>query len=100
MLVSSSVVVSATAFRVGVRWLGLSAKRTAPLMRLAVRASLGGSDGGRAQAEFRDNLLALARDGADVSWCEMRRGLDELDAFTRPHEDEPIEYRRPNRVKQ
>jgi hypothetical protein len=39
-----------------------------------------------AQAAFRDELIALVRDSAEVSWREMRRGVDDLDAFTRPRE--------------
>jgi hypothetical protein len=100
MFAAGSLVLSATAFRVGVRWLGLSATRTPPLIRLAVRASLAGGEDGRARAEFRDDLLALARTGAEDSWCEMRRGLDEFDEFTRMREDEPSWRGRLHRVKQ
>jgi hypothetical protein len=99
MLVAGSVVSSATAFRVGVGWLSLCAGRTPPLVRLAVVASLGGAEAGRARAEFRDDLLALGRDAADASYREMRRGVDEFDAFTRPVEDEPPEPHRRHRVK-
>jgi hypothetical protein len=75
-------------------------QRTPPLVRLAVRASVGGADAGKAQAAFRDDLLALARDSAEVSWRELRRAVDDLDAFTRPdekHAERPP--RRPGRVK-
>jgi hypothetical protein len=37
-----------------------------------------------AAAAFRDELIAMVRDSAEVSWREMRRGVDDLDAFTRP----------------
>jgi hypothetical protein len=99
MLATGSVVSSATAVRVGVGCLGLLVQRTPPLVRLAVRASVGRGNG-RAQAEFRDDLIALARDSAEVSWRELRRGVDALDAFTRPAE-EPAAARhaRPFRVK-
>jgi len=98
MLATSSLVSSATAFRVGVSYLGLLTERTPTLLRLAVQASIGGAGNGRAQAEFRDDLIALARDSAEMSWREVRRGLDDLDAFTRP--DDPAEQpRRPHRVK-
>lgn len=99
MLATSSLVSSATAFRVGLSYLGLVAERTPPLVRLAVRASIGGAGNGRAQAEFRDDLIAFARDSAEVSWREVRRGLDDLDAFTRPGDDATERARRPHRVK-
>jgi hypothetical protein len=99
MLAAGSLVSSATAFRVGVTWLGLWAERTPPLIRLGVRASLGGAGAGRARAELRDDLIAIGRDAAEASFREMRRGVDEFDAFTRPDEDEPPEPRRRNRVK-
>jgi hypothetical protein len=37
-----------------------------------------------AGAAFRDELIVLVRESAEVSWREMRRGVDDLDAFTRP----------------
>jgi hypothetical protein len=99
MLSTGSLVSSATAFRVGVSCLQLWAERTPPLMRLAVAASLG--DGGRAtaQAAFRDDLLALARDSAELSWRELRRGVDDLDVLTRPREGSGARPHRPYRVK-
>ena len=49
---------------------------------------------------FRDELVALARDSAEASWRELRRGVDDLDAFTRPDERESERpARRPYRVK-
>jgi hypothetical protein len=99
MLAAGSLVSSATAFRVGVAWLGLCADRTPPLMRLAVLASLGGAEASRARVELRDDLIALGRDAAEASYREMRRGVDEFDAFTRPDEDPHPEPRRSHRVK-
>jgi hypothetical protein len=99
MLATGSLVSSATAFRVGVSGLALLMKRTPPLMGLAVRASLGGPDKRSAQAAFRDDLLALARDSAELSWRELRRGVDDLDAFTRPDEEPGTRPYRPYRVK-
>jgi hypothetical protein len=99
MLAAGSLVTSATAFRVGAGCLELWLRRTPPLVKHAVRASVGGADAGRAQAEFRDELLGLAREWAEVSWREMRRGVDDLDTFTR-RGDEPGERpHRPYRVK-
>ena len=100
LLTTSSVVGAATTFRVAAGCLELLAERTPPLMGLAVRASLGGPDTARAQATFRDELVGLARESAELSWRELRRGVDQLDASTRP--DEPPgarPRRRPYRVK-
>jgi hypothetical protein len=99
MLTAGSLVSSATAFRVGATCLGLLAERTPPLVRLAVAASFGGDQTQKAQATFRDDLLALARDSAERSWRELRRGVDDLDAFTRPGNEPGARPQRPYRVK-
>jgi hypothetical protein len=100
MVAVGSVVTSATAFRVGVSWLELWAERTPPLVRLAVAAALGGSEGGTAAATFRDDLLALGGDSADASYREMRRGVDDFDRFTRTGDEQPGDRpHRPHRVK-
>ena len=99
MLAAGSLASSTTAFRVGVGQLSLLLERTPLLVRLAVRASVGGPGGATAQAEFRDDVLALARDSAEVSWRELRRGLDDFDAFTRPDEEPSAQPHRPYRAK-
>lgn len=99
MLAAGSLVSSATAFRMGVGCLELLVERTPPLVTLAVKASVGGAETGTAQAAFRDHFIALARDSAELSWRELRRAIDDLDAFTRS-DDEPGERpHRPYRVK-
>jgi hypothetical protein len=99
MLAAGSLVTSAAAFRVGAGCLELWLQRTPPLVKHAVRASFGGAGASRAQAEFRDELLGLAREWAEVSWREVRRGVDDLDAFTRPGEGPGERPHRPYRVK-
>jgi hypothetical protein len=99
MLAAGSLASSTTAFRVGVGQLSLLLERTPPLVRLAVRASVGGAEASRAEAEFRDDLLALARESAERSWRELRRGLDDFDAFSRPCGDSWAEPHRPYRAK-
>jgi hypothetical protein len=99
MLTTGSLVSSATAFRIGASCLELVVKRTPDLVRLGVTASLGGSETRTAQAAFRDDLIALARDSAELSWRELRRGVDELDALTRPRERPGVRPQRPYRVK-
>jgi hypothetical protein len=99
MLATGSLVTSATAFRVGAGCLELLVERTPPLARLAVRASAGGHEAGQAQAAFRDDFIALARDSAELSWRELRRAVDDLDSFTRPDEEAAVRPHRPYRVK-
>jgi hypothetical protein len=99
MLAAGSLVSSATAFRVGAGCLQLWVERAPDLTKHAVRASLGGDEGSTAQAAFRDDLIAFAGDLAEVSFREMRRGVEHLDEFTRS-DDQPGERpHRPYRVK-
>jgi hypothetical protein len=76
----------------------LWAKRTPPLVGLAVNASVG-TDVGRAQSEFRDDLIALARETAELSWRELRRAVDDFDEYTRPPQEPGARPHRPARVK-
>jgi hypothetical protein len=99
MLAAGSLVSSATAFRVGAGCLELWLERAPDLAKLAVRASLGGDDGGRAQAAFRDDFLAFAGDAAEGAWHELRRGVYDLDAFTRRDDGPGERPHRPFRVK-
>ena len=55
--------------------------RTPPLLSTGARAAAGV---GQAQWAFRDELLGLARETAEISWRELRRGLDDFDLRTRP----------------
>ena len=100
MLTTGSLVSTATAARVAFGCAELWAKRTPPLVGLALSASLGNGGAERqAQSAFRDEMLALARKSAEVSWREMRRGVDDLDAFTRPRAEPGAKPHRPHRVK-
>lgn len=86
VLATGSFVSAATAIRIGTNCSGLIAQRLPPLVRLALASSSARGEAEVAQAAFRDELIALVRDSAEVSWREMRRGVDALDAFTRPGE--------------
>ena len=96
MLGAGWLVSSATAFRVALGQVELFAKRTPSLTGLAVSALAGGR---AAQAAFRDDALALARESAEISWRELRRAVDDLDAFTRPGHEPWAQPFRPYRVK-
>jgi hypothetical protein len=98
MLATGSVMTTATAFRVSAGCLELLLERIPPLVRLAVAASAG-FENGKPQAEFRDELLSLSRDAAEVTWRELRKGIDDLDAYTREPGSHATRERRPHRVK-
>ena len=91
-----------TALRVGTGCALLVRRRSGPLVSLAVRASFGrpGTETQAAEATLRDELVTLARESAELSWRELRRGVDALDSATRPV-DWPRSGppRRPYRVK-
>lgn len=97
MLTTGSLVSTATAVRLTRAWVVLGAERTPPLVRRAVSATI--ADLPTEQAAFRDEMLALARVAAEVSWRELRRGVDEYDALTRAGEPRAPEPRRPHRAK-
>jgi hypothetical protein len=60
----------------------LAVRRTPSLLQLAAGALTGAPDG-RAHSAFRDEIVGLFRASADASWREIRRGVEDLDAFTR-----------------
>ena len=99
VIAAGSLVSAATAVRVGAGCFELLADRMPPLVSGAVAASVGGRGTRQAEAEFRDDVLALARDSAEVTWRELRRGVDELDALTRPADQPAPRPHRPYRAK-
>jgi hypothetical protein len=100
-LAVGSLVGGSTAIRVGVSAVGVALARTPSLAGLALRGIAGRDGAPRAQSAFRDELLALARESAEASWRELRRGVDELDSSTRPVEPATVRSApaRPYRVK-
>jgi hypothetical protein len=86
LITTSSVVGATTAFRVSTGCALLVRRRSGPLVGLAVRASFGraGPETVAAEATLRDELVALARESAELSWRELRRGVNALDSYTRP----------------
>ena len=98
-LAAGSLVTTTTVLRTAVSCAELWAERTPPLVGLAVNASIRGSDMPGAQARFRDDLLSLARESAERSWRELRRGVDDFDALTRPGDAIADQPQRPHRVK-
>src|SRR4051794_21105766 len=99
MLATGSLVASATAVRVAISSAELFVQRTPPLVSRALGASFGSRAPATSEAAFRDDLLALARDSADLGYREMRRAVDQLDALTRPKDRAGTRPHRPYRVK-
>jgi hypothetical protein len=99
MLAAGSLISSATVVRVGLGCCDLWAKKAPTLMRRAVDASLGTAETERAQAELRDDLIALARESGELSYREMRRAVDDFDKFTRPRDQPGTKPFRPYRAK-
>lgn len=94
-LAAGTAVGTVTTLRIGRGCASLLARRAPSLTALGLQSTAGNP---AAQAKFRDELLALARDSAETSWRQVRRGLDQLDAITR--EDARLtRASRPYRVK-
>ena len=90
---------TATLARTGLSCLELWAERTPAVVTLAVKATVGNGDQRKSQATLRDDLLALARESAERSYREFRRGVDDFDALTRPGDEPGAHPHRPYRVK-
>jgi hypothetical protein len=99
MLATGWVIGAATAMRTGLGWLSLWSERVPPLVSLGAELRDEESGAGQAVGRFRDELLAIARDSSELAARELRRGLEDLDAFTREAESHPTDGRRPYKVK-
>jgi hypothetical protein len=87
MLVTGGIMSAATVFRTGIGCAELLARRAPGLMQLSAHTQDGSARDAAAQARFRDELIALARDSSELALREIRRGIEDLDSFTRPGED-------------
>jgi hypothetical protein len=83
-LFASALVGAAGSARAGVGVARLTLTRTPSLLTLSARAVAPGSGGARADAEFRDELLTLLDDVAEVAWRQARRARLELGDRTSP----------------
>ena len=95
-LFTSALVGAGGSARAGVGVARLTLHRTPSLLALSARALAPGSAGARADAEFRDELLTLLDDVAEVAWRQARRARLELGDRTSPNGGVP---RRRYRVK-
>src|SRR5947209_16349173 len=94
---------AASAVRAGSGCLELWSQRVPPLVRLAAELdeSAEGSTEERDAMEgrVREELMALARESAEIVMREIRRGLEDLETFTRSEEEGPGGAARPYRAK-
>jgi hypothetical protein len=101
-MMAGSTVGAQTALRMAAGWLALLADQGPSLIRTGLEAS-SDADADRAERadmRFGEDVLAFARESAEVSWRELRRGLDALDGAIRaePHGSASAAVRR-HRVK-
>ena len=68
-------------------------------LKLCAEHTSGSSSAPRSRQMFRDELLGLMRELADVSWHESRRAIDALDLRTRSGCTTSGQPTRPYRVK-
>ncbi len=97
LLATGAVMTAASAVRAGAGCMELWSRRVPPLVKLA--AELGEDEGSETTAGrslLREELIAVARDSAEVVLHELHRGVEDLDTFTR-NEDEAGEDPKPRR---
>jgi hypothetical protein len=99
MFTTGCVMSAATAFRTGRGCLELCSERGASLVRLGLESQQAAENAARARGQFRDELIAMARDCTEIAVRELRRGVEDLDAFTRPEEPQAGRPRRPYKAK-
>ena len=84
-LVTSVIVGAAGSARAGAGAAELTLRRAPSLLAVSTRAALAsGTDAARAQAVFRDELLTLFDDVAELAWRQARRARLELGERTGP----------------
>jgi hypothetical protein len=83
MLVSTAVAGAAASARAGAEMADLAVRRTPSLVALGTRATVRtGHDAAWAQVAFRDELLTLLDDAAEIAWRQARRARSQLGART------------------
>ncbi len=90
---------AATLIRAGVGCVELWSERAPSLVKLSAESREQKAGAGKAQAEFRDELIAIARDSSEIALRELRRGLEDIDTFTRPDEEQASRPSRPYKAK-
>jgi hypothetical protein len=104
LLGNGALMTAATAARAGLGCVELWSARVPPLVKLASELADSAAPGqsphaGPARGRLRDEMLALARESAEVVLREVHRGVEDLDTFTRPHEETAGDPKRRARAK-
>ena len=99
LLATGSIVLATATLRTCSRSLKLCAEHSTSLVRLTADYTFGSPSAPRSRQVFRDELLGLMRELADVSWHESRRAIDALDLRTRSGCTTSDQPTRPYRVK-
>jgi hypothetical protein len=99
MFAAGAAMSAASVVRTGVGCLELWSQRAPSLIRLGFQSREQTAAADAAQAALRDELIAVARESAEVALRELRRGVVDLDTFTRPEERPSAEPSRPYRAK-
>lgn len=85
MLVTSAFVGATGSVRATAGLAELAVRRTPTLVALGARATVEtGAEADWAQAAFRDQLLTLYDDAAEIAWHQLRRARDELGVRSSP----------------
>ena len=90
---------AASVVRTGIGCLQLWSERLPPLLQIGRESADGRSDSSQTEGQFRDGLIALARESSEIALRELARGVHDLDAFTRPDEPPAEQTARPYRAK-
>jgi hypothetical protein len=103
LLATGALMSAASAVRAGTGCLELWSERMPALVRLA--AEIDEQPEGRSEerdameGRAREEMMAVARESAEIVMREIRRGLEDLDTFTRTEDQGPGGVARPYRAK-
>jgi hypothetical protein len=99
MLATGLAMGAASVMRTGIGCLQLWSERLTPLLQRAGDGREGQAKSSRSEAQFRDELIAIARESSEIARRELWRGLYDLDTFTRPDESPADQSARPYKAK-
>jgi hypothetical protein len=103
LLATGALMSAASVVRAGTGCLELWSERVPPLVRLAAELDEQGDESAKTREEregrMREELLAVARESAEIVMRELRRGLEDLDTYTRADDQGPGGAARPYRAK-
>jgi hypothetical protein len=104
MLATGALMIVASAVRAGAGCLELWSERVPELVRITAEMDEHDDESGEERAAMqlrvRDELMAVARNSAEIVMRELRRGVEDLDTYTREEESGAGGPPRPYRAKQ